>query len=230
VNPAKDALTFEFPPLQLPSEQKRRRVGDLHSPIKVIGLTQLSNLVQKCDAKRPCETCIQDKRASECIYEDERRPHPPSVRLIHGTGGRLPGRQLGSAEPVEISTPAPTDGVFTDMILPAKLKLMCSAPDSIRLVTDESSALQQVPHSHSSGLSLVRRNPPERVSPDTSPPINIRIPFLPPIILSEPFIPLSFLGAEKLQVQISDADATDMDMGSCVLEYESIGHKLILQH
>ena len=214
------------PPSALPSELKKRRVKNLYHPLKVTGLAQLSNLAQKCDAKRPCETCIQAKRAPECIYDDDRRPYPAGARLLCSTGSHLLESQLGDTAPVEISTPASMDGMFIDMLSHARSKLMCSAPDSIRLATDEPSALH---HSHSSGLILVHRNSPElRISPDTTSPIDI-ISFLPPIISPEPWIPLSFLAPEKLQVQISDDDVSDLDMRSCVLRYESIGHKLTLQ-
>lgn len=183
-------------------------------PLNVIGLAQLSNLVQKCDAKRPCETCIQSKCASECIYDDERLPSPTSVRLLHSADGYLPGRQH-SEDPVDISTPSSIDGAFVDMLSSAKSKLMCSALDSIRLVTEEPSDLQQVPHSNSSGLVLFNKNAHEQcISPDTTPLIDIS--FLPTIVLPELSISLSFMGAEKLQVQISDIDATSMDMRSCV--------------
>ena len=221
-------LTFGLPPLRLPSEQKKRRVGDLRPTLKVIGVAQLSNLVQKCDAKRPCETCIQAKCASVCTYDDEQGPYPVGVRPLHSADSRLPGSQLGDADPVEISTPS-TDGVFTDMLSPARLNLIRFVPDSTWVVTDGPSASQQVPHSHSSGLVLVHRNsnsPEQCISPDTSP--SIHTIFLPPTIPPEPWVPLPFLGAEKSQIQISDIDATDLDMRSCVLEYESIGHELIL--
>ena len=62
-------------------------------------------------------------------------------------------------------------------------------------------------------LALVHRNRLEQcVSLDTSQSI-FTIPscFL-PTIPPEPWIPLSFLGEERLQVQISDTVATDLDM------------------
>jgi len=190
-------------------------------------VAQLSNLVQKCDAERPCGTCTQAEcSVSVCIYDDEQGSYPASVPPLHSADSCLPG----GADPVEISTPSPTNGVFTDTLSPTKLKLMYFVPDSIWIVANGLSALQQVPHSHSSGLVLVHRNsnsPEQCISPDTSPPIHT-ISFLPPIIPPDPWIPLSFLGVEKLQIQISDIDATDLDMGSCVLEYESIGRELIL--
>ena len=142
-----------------------------------------------------------------CIYDDEQGSYPASVRPLHSADGRLPGRQLGGADPVEISTPSPTDGVSADTPSPAKFNLTCPAPDSTCVVTDGPFASERVPHSRSSGPVLVHRNSnsPERcISPDTSPPIHTI--FLPPIITSEPWIPLSFLGAEKLQIRISDID------------------------
>jgi len=109
-------------------------------------------------------------------------------------------------------------------------KLMYFASDSIRLETDEPSAPQQVPRDCSPGFALICRTSSEqrRVSPDTNPSFDVVSSYLSPTIPLELWTPLSFLGAENLQVQISDTLATDLDMKSCVSEYGSISHKLTL--
>ena len=158
--PRKTYADLRAPPLRLPSEQKRRRVRDLYPPFKVIGLAQLLNLAQKCDAKRPCGTCILAECASECIYDDERGPYPAGVHLLYSTGDHPPGGQRRGAAPLDISTPVPIDGVFIDMLSPTELELMCSIPNSIRLATDEPSVLQHIPHNHSSGIVNPLNDPP----------------------------------------------------------------------
>jgi hypothetical protein len=150
----------------------------------VIGQAQPSNLVQKCDAKDPCTTCILAKSASECVYNAEK------------------------------CTQSVVDGVFAGVLPPAKLKLINSTSDPTLLVTDELSALQvfkvdRVPQGH-----LYE----PRISPGTNLHLSVISSFLPPTISPEPWVPLSFQGGEKLQVQISDTAASDLDMGSCVFE------------
>jgi len=48
--------------------------------------------------------------------------------------------------------------------------------------------------------------------------ISVALSFLPPTIPPEPLTPLLFLGEERLQVQISDTLATDLDIILYVLE------------
>ena len=53
--------------------------------------------MQKCDARRPCTTCILDESTSQCVY-DMKDSHPADVRSSHDTGDRLVPRQnLGGA-------------------------------------------------------------------------------------------------------------------------------------
>ncbi|KAF9643480.1 hypothetical protein BDM02DRAFT_3191569 [Thelephora ganbajun] len=137
---------------------------------------------KKCDAKRPCTACTLTGSASECAYDDQRRPYSTGIYSLYNAKRHLSGRQLTGADHV----------------------------------TDEPSALQQVPHGRPSGLVVVRRNSFEqRISIDTNPSISILSSFFLPTIPPEPWIPLSFLGEDKLQVQVSDVDATDLDMRSC---------------
>jgi hypothetical protein len=112
--------------------------------------------------------------------------------------------------------------VFADVPSPAKSDLISSTSSSAAWVgTDEPVAPQvfgadQVPHGE---LVLVRRNPREQCVPLDESPSVFTVPSFPlQTIPPELWIPLSFLGEEKLQVQISDMAATDLDMRSCVLE------------
>ena len=184
------------------------------------------NMIQKCDAKRPCTTCVLAKCTSECIYEDEKHPRSASTRLSNSANRDLSGRQPGDADSAE-TTPSPIDGASADVLPPAKLKLKWSVIDSTQPATDEPGPSQpQVPRSCSPGSIIVHRRPPDQhTSQDTSPYIAI-LPFLPSTIPPEPWIPLSFLGEENLKVQVSDIDATDLDMRSCVLDHGSVNHKL----
>ena len=173
--------------------------------------------MQKCDAGRPCTTCVQAERIPQCVYNDENLSQPMDIRFLHSTDVHLLG-QHGGADPVEASTVISTCS-------PAWLTPMPST--WVGITTYEPPALQafrtfkadQVPHEHSSGLGPARRNSFERVPLDSNPPISILSSFLPPTIPPEPrILPLSFLGGEKLQVQFSKIDAMDLDMRWYVLE------------
>ena len=123
----------------------------------------------------------------------------------------------------EVPTVSSTHSSIDDVLFPTKLNPLPSS-DATGVMTSRSSTLQvfeanQVPHEPPSGLVLVRRNSFEqRIPPDINPSISIASSFLPPTIPPEPQIPLSFLGDDRLQVQISDTEATDLDMRSYVPE------------
>ena len=48
--------------------------------------------------------------------------------------------------------------------------------------------------------------------------------FFHPSIPPELHVPLSFLGEKNLRVQMSNIDATDIDMKSCVLKQDSVSY------
>jgi hypothetical protein len=182
--------------------------------------------IQKCDAGRPCTTCISAKTVSECAYNNERRLRQDGTYPSHAANSHLSGQRPGSPDPVEIPTTTPShslgDGAFGDAQSLAKLDLISpTSSDATWAVTDEPVAPQvlgddQVPHEE---LVLVRRTPLEqRVSSDPNPSTFTLSSFPPPTIPPELWMPLSFLGEEKLQVQFSETAATDLDMKSCVLE------------
>ena len=136
---------------------------------------------------------------------------------LHNTDGHLSEQYLVGADPIDIPTAASAHSS-------AKPSLLPSSSDATRVVAYEPSALQAldaewVPHGRSSELVLVRRNLLERsIYPGSNPYIPTTSSFPSPTIPPEPHIPLSFLGEEKLRVQTSTIDATDLDMRSCVLE------------
>jgi len=145
--------------------------------------------VQKCDARRPCTTCIRAGCTLECVYDEK---DPQSVGTYHSNNPDSPlsGNRLGDTDP----TAAP--------------KVISAAPRTLKA--------GEAPRPP--GLTLVRRNSFEQsISLDSNPSISIMSSFLRPTIPSEPWIPLSFLGEEKLQVQFQETGATDMDMKLCVL-------------
>ena len=122
--------------------------------------------------------------------------------------------------------------MFADVQSPADLdRIPSTSSDSTWAATNEPATqvfrADQVPHGE---LVLAHRNPLEQcVPPDTS-QSTFTIPSLPlPTIPSQLRTPLSHLGKEKLQVQFSETAATDLDMKSYVLEWDTIGHKLTLR-
>ncbi|KAF9642098.1 hypothetical protein BDM02DRAFT_3193922 [Thelephora ganbajun] len=77
------------------------------------------------------------------------------------------------------------------------------------------SPLPKVSHNRPPGPVTARRNPlGQCISIDTNPSISIFSSLLHSTTPPEPWIPLSFLEEDKLQVQIPDVDATDLDMRS----------------
>ena len=154
---------------------------------------------------------------SECTYDSERDPQSEGNLPSRSTDNPPPGQHLSGADTVEIPTVTPT-------YPPAQLNPTPSTSDITRVAAYEPSILRvatdvQVPPGPSSGLVLVRRGSlGQRISLDSNPSISIASPFMSPIIPPEPRIPLSFLGEEKLQVQYSETEATDLDLRLCIPE------------
>ena len=164
------------------------------------------------------------KTVSECVYDDGKRPKP---------GQRSKGTDPVDDVPTATHYHSSSGSAFAHVALLAELDPTPFMPsDATWAVTNEPAAQQifgadRVPHGE---LVLARRNQvKQRVSPDTSPSI-FAVPSFSSTITPEPWIPLSFLGGEKLQVQISDAATTELVMKSCVLEQEPIDHKLTLRY
>ena len=167
--------------------------------------------------------CIVTKTVSACVYDDEKYPQPTSTYSPHRTDDHLSGERPTGLGPAEIPTAAPphppSDGGFGDVPPPVELYRIPSASNATWMVTNEPAAQQvlgadKVPHGE---LVLARRNLCEqRVPPDTSQSTFTAPSFPLSIIPSELWMPLLNLGEEKLQVQISDTAATELDMKSCV--------------
>jgi hypothetical protein len=181
--------------------------------------------MQKCDAGRPCSKCIKAKSVSECVYDDEKHLQQTSMCSSRRADDRL-SRQPTGPDLVEapIATPShsPSDGAPTDAPPPARLNLIPSiSSDASRVVTNEPAIQQvfgadQVPHGQ---LVLIRRDPLEPCVPlDTSPSASAVSSCFLPTIPPELRMTLSFLGEEKLQVQLSETDAADLVMTACVLQ------------
>ena len=176
--------------------------------------------MQRCDAKRPCTTCILGKGISECVYDNENDPQSADVYPSNSADDHPSGQHLGGADLVEIPT-------VTSARSSAELNLIHSTSDTTRVVIHEPPALQvfrtdRVPHGRSLGPAPVRRSSFEQhISLNLNLSISVVSSFLLPTLPPELRIPLSFLGEEKLQVQFSETDVTDLDMRGCVLGYGS---------
>jgi len=196
-------------------------VGDTRLLCELIGSTQPLNLTQKCDAKRPCTTCLKARGVSECIYDSEKLPQSAGVYPVRRTGGHSSGQDNGDGSPVDITTLTPPHP-------PAKRSPTASNSDTAEAVTHELPTPQmleagqdQVSHGRSSELVRVRRNSSgRRVSQDSNPSISAFSSFLLPTIPPEPWVPLSLLEAERLQAQTSLMTAEDLDLRRYALEYE----------
>ena len=166
------------------------------------------------------------KTVSECVYDNEKHSQIASTFSSLQADGRLPEQRPRGPDSVEIPTATPShslsDGVFADAPSPIKPGQIPSTSSGFSwVVTNEPASQQmfeadQVPHRE---LILVRGEPPEQcVSLNTSPFVFTVPSFFLPTIPPELRTPLSFFWEERLQVQISDTTATDLDMKSCVLE------------
>jgi hypothetical protein len=161
--------------------------------------------------------CIAARTTSECAYDNEKHLQPAGTYPEHWPDGHLSGQRPRGPDLVQIPTAT----------------LHHSLTDTTRVATNESAVLRVFRDNHVSHreLILARRNPLEQyVFLDTNLTF-LAVPFFfLPTIPHEPWISLSFLGEEKLQVQISETAATDLTMKACVLEQESIDHKLTLRY
>ena len=164
------------------------------------------------------------ERISECVYQEG--PQSAGIHPSHSTDDRQSERHFGDEDPFETPT-------VTSIDSPAELNPTPSTHYVTPAAGSEPPVLQpafetdRVSHRHSLGLALVRINSPEqRILLDSSPSISAFSSLLPPTIPPEPWISLSFLGEEKIQVQLSETDVTDLDMRSYVPEQQSTVPKL----
>jgi len=186
-----DIPTFDFPSSVRHSLQAKKEGEDLRPPCWVVGLLTVRTLEQKCNAKRPCSTCIKAKSISECVYDDDEY-------------GYLLGQHIGGAGPAVLNQIPSTFGAT---------RVTTNEPAGF--IKFEAN---QIPPRHSPGLALVRGNSfKQRISLDSSPFVSIVSSFPPPTIPPEPWISLSFQGEDRFQVQFSKIDATDLDMKLYVL-------------
>lgn len=137
--------------------------------------------------------CVLANNIPGCVYEGEKRSQPMNIRLWRNVDARLSGQHLGDSDPVEVPT-----ALFTS-----------SSPKS-----DSVPSATQV-------VAVRRKSFGRRISLGSNPSISIVSSFLVPTIPPELRIPLSFLGTEKLQVQFSETEATDLDLRLCVSEQDS---------
>ena len=197
--------------------RKRRSARDSSAPLPGCQVGSLLIPAQKCDAKRPCTTCVLAHAISGCTYDDEKDPQSEDI---------LPSRSTDAPPSGQHPSGAGTAKIPRATYPPAQLNPTPSTSDITRVVAYEPPILRvptddQAPPGPSSGLVIVRRNSPgQRISLDSNPSISIASSFMLPIIPPELQIPLSFLGEERLRVQYSETEATDLDLRSCVPEQE----------
>ena len=150
------------------------------------------------------------KTVSGCVYDNERHPQSTGTYPPHGADGHL----------FEIPTAKLPHLLGDGMFLPTKLDQIPPTPsDVVREVTNEPDALRVFGDGQvlQGELVLARKNSLEQRAPLDASLSSIAVPFFSlPAIPRKPWISLSFLGEEKLQVQISETAATDLAMKSCV--------------
>lgn len=187
----------------------------------MIGLAHPRSLIQKCDAKRPCTTCLLAKTAAECVYDDQRFSYPAGLDSLCDAEGSSAGQKPEDTESVDRPTHALDDGKFVGTLSHfTELTPTYPTLDSMKMATDknETPDPQCAVARHRSSRTVdrtLREKYTESV--DTVPSISVHPSFLFPSIPPDLQVNLSFLGEENLQVRMSEADATDRDMKSCVL-------------
>ena len=139
---------------------------------------------------------------------------------MHRTHGHPSGQDPGGAHPVDILAVASTHP-------PAKQTQIPPTSGATGAATQGSPAPQPPETDQDQGCSRpsrlvrVRRNSPGRYpAPDLNPSISIISSFPPPKIPRGPKVPLSFLGGERLQVQTSEINVTELDTRGCVSKQE----------
>lgn len=77
--------------MRTPSFLVVRRKKAVSGDVPSYGTRGLIPPHQKCDAKRPCTTCVNGNKGAECTYEPQRRPRPTTFVFAH----RFSGPQIG---------------------------------------------------------------------------------------------------------------------------------------
>jgi len=163
---------------------------------------------QKCDAKRPCMTCLEANGAQECEYEilgtQPRPPGPTQFLLWNGpdpsSSGYVSAHEccaVGEAVP-EFPTQPPVATITQpgpEAVPPAQAL--------INPLGHNSPLLELQPHK----FNAVRTHSPPRI---TLPPFSVLSALVFSRIPHEPRVTLSFLGAERFQ--LSDAALGELDM------------------
>lgn len=150
------------------------------------------------------------KTAAECVYDDQKVPFQTGFDPFYDTEDYSAGTRLGDAGSVELWVRTSGSGRFSGPPSPPGSPIMFtsaySSPDSVQIATDgenTSGPFDGILYGQQIG------------SVDAIPP-NFFLPFLYQSTFPDLRVNLSFLGEENLQVQVSETDATDTDMKSCV--------------
>ena len=155
---------------------------------------------------------------------------PPRVHgekaLCHSQGSSSTHIQ-GILQPLQVPLlPTPPESIQVpsvagnDPVIPNVTRVAAYNPSDLQVFRTD--------HGHSLGLARVRRNSFDQIPHGSGLSIPVLSSFPPPTVPPELRIPLSFLEEERLQFQISDIAASDLDMRSCVLEQKSTDHELTL--
>lgn len=175
------------------------------------GFEQTAFALQKCDAKRPCTTCVEADNALECAYKViDTRPHLPDhtrfTFLIQPIPSSSTNDTTQEHSPVEkVVRPVPTDRTS---VASGTRPIPESVPPASALLHSLGRNSQPVfppPEPRTHFLNQVRVRDPQ---------IPRRLSVLPtlifPSIPPEPHITLSFLGAEHFQ--LSDVARSQLDL------------------
>jgi len=190
---------------------------------------QLSYSQQKCDAKRPCTTCIEASKEGECIYDGLRVCQYQTRKILPAATGALPlvyktesgSHGFGSPSP---ETPPMSEGAVVSRAADSSLTSFTpssscepifeftsadfnlspspseESPSSVASDRSDPPPLLGSPVATSSELVLLRGTPPKQYSYDDSPNLS----FIPSLLYSKtpraPHVSLSVLGGPNLQV------------------------------
>ena len=187
---------------------------------------------QKCDAKRPCKTCVHGDRSDGCVYESRWRPHPIGVSVFSishdSKSGTISARTSPSQTSVDWFSEPPTSPSL-DLPLLTWSDSSESAPISPSIAPRERPSKpttrlpwEPSPHIHNevalvppSSVSVVQDIHVERVPRRNGSSFTV-LPSLHFQTIPRPLrVPLSFVPPEY--VQVSSIAENDLDMAMCVL-------------
>jgi len=194
-----------------------------------------AQILQKCDAKRPCTTCTNCGGESGCFYDESRTPHvnpqplsntarsfPLSDEDVPGPSSDGPSSQLLLDTPEEVADSSGTSGLQIGS--PTRMSSDAPSSSSTDPVGWDLAKLPSLSHPFQGSGSFdprgterdLRSEPRRPTNPPSPPSASMRLSVLPSLRLSiipRPIhTPLSFFPPENFQVTGTTPGTLEMSL------------------